>query len=97
MLEIEKNFFLGNVLEKSYQRPKIFTILIVPAIQFYDMMHSINCEKNVNIAFNMLCRIGRQTTNLPENVFPSLRTRKNSLRDFMRIWRLNRIISNVDT
>ena len=59
--------FYENVLEKSYERPKIFTILIVPAIQFYDMMHSINCEKNVNIAFNMLCRIGRQTTNLPEN------------------------------
>ena len=43
--------FYENVLEKSYERPKIFTILIVPAIQFYDMMHSINCEKNVNIAF----------------------------------------------
>ena len=52
-----------------------------------------------NFIFGIISRSARtpRTRYFPENVFPSLRTRKKSLRDFMRIGRFNRIISNVYT
>ena len=61
------HLFYENVLEKSYSRPKIFRMLIVPSVTFYDVMHSISDRKNCFVALNMLYKIGKQTTNLANN------------------------------